>query len=199
MSRQTSPTEFAGTIDRRRIARYSCRGHAQITCLPLDGALLKGRLRDLGLGGCCIENVETTSPFDLGTRTEILIEVDSWIFRAMALVRALRDRSGISVEFAHLSAGGQNRLAGIIADLERPRPGQYARRLPQPAVWNRLETALERRNPAELGKATLASNRGVAIVGTIVPPETTEETMSAIRHAWYRRLHPGATSLDIFV
>jgi PilZ domain len=199
MNRHTSATEFAKNIDRRRSARYSCGGLAQIKCLPLDGALLKGRLRDLGLGGCCIENVETTSPFDLGMRTEILIEVDSWIFRAMALVRALRDRSGISVEFAHMSAGGQNRLADLIADLEKPRPGQYARRLPQPAVWNQLETGQARMNPAGLGKATSASNRGVAIVGTIVPPETTEETMSAIRQAWSRRLHPGATSLDIFV
>jgi hypothetical protein len=199
MNRQTSPTEFAGSIDRRRIPRYSCRGLAQITCLHLDGAQLKGRLRDLGLGGCCIENVETTSPFDLGAKTEVLIEVNSWFFRAMAQVKALRDRSGISVEFVRMSAGGRNRLADLVADLERPRPGQYARRPPQPTVWKRLETGLARTNPAELGKATSVSNHGIAIVGTIVPPETTEETMSAIRQAWYRRLHPGATSLDIFV
>jgi hypothetical protein len=199
MRGKTSPREFAGSLDRRRIARYCCRGLAQIKCLPLDGALLTGRLRDLGLGGCCIENVETTSPFDLGSRTEILIEVDSWKFRAMALVRSLRDRSGISVEFVQMSAGGQNRLADLIADLERPRPSPYARRLPQPVVRNRLESGLERTEPAELGKATLVSNQGIAIVGTILPPETTEETMSANRQAWFRRLHPGAPSLDIFV
>ena len=199
MNRQTSPTEFAGSIDRRRIPRYSCRGLAQITCLHLDGAQLKGRLRDLGLGGCCIENVETTPPFDLGTKTEILIEVNSWFFRAMAQVKALRERSGISVEFVRMSSGGRNRLADLVADLERPRPGQYARRPPQPAVCNRHQSGLKRTNPAELGKATSVANQGIAIVGTIVPPETTEETMSAIRQAWYRRLHPGATSLDIFV
>jgi hypothetical protein len=199
MSRQTSPTELAGSIDRRRIPRYSCRGLAQITCLHLDGAQLKGRLRDLGLGGCCIENVATTSPFDLGTKTEVLIELNSWFFRAMAQVKALRDRAGISVEFVRMSAGGRNRLADLIADLERPRPGQYARRPPQPPVCSRHESGLERTNPAELGRATSVSNQGIAIVGTIVPPETTEETMSAIRQAWFRRLHPGATSLDIFV
>jgi PilZ domain len=199
MSRETLSTEFAGRLDRRRIARYLCCGLAQIKCLPLDGALLTGRLHDLGLGGCCIENVETTSPFDLGTRTEILIEVDSWIFRAMGLVRALRDRSGISVEFVRMSAGGQNRLADLIADLERPRLGQYERRLPQPAAWNRLKTSRERTNRAELGKVSSVSKQSIAIVGTIVPPETTEETMSTIRQAWYRRLHPGATALDIFV
>ena len=149
MNQETSTGKFAGGADRRRIARYSCRGLAQIKCLPLDGATLTGRLRDVGLGGCCIENVETTSGFELGTRTEIVIEVDSWIFRAMALVRALRDRSGISLEFVRMSHGGFSRLAEFIADLERPRLAQYARRPLQPTVWNLPTAGLERTNLAQ--------------------------------------------------
>jgi hypothetical protein len=199
MNRQTSPTEFAGNIDRRRIPRYSCRGLAQITCLHLDGAQLKGRLRDLGLGGCCIENVETTPPFDLGTKTEILIEVNSWFFRAMAQVKALRERSGISVEFVRMSTGGRSMLTDLIADLERPRPGQYARRPAQPNVWKRLEAGLERTNPTGLREVTSVSNRGIAIVGTVMPQQPTEEAMAAIRRSWLRRLHPGTTSVDIFI
>ena len=198
MSPETTPTDFAGSLDRRRIARYSCRGLAQIACLPLNGALLKGRLRDLGLGGCCIENVETTSPFDLGAKTEILIEVDSWIFRAMATVKALRERSGISMEFVRLSAGGYNRLADLIADLERPRPVQFGRRPPQPTVWDRLEAGLERANPA-FAEVTPVPNQSIAIVGTVMPPQPTEEAMSDIRRRWLQRLHPGATSVDVFI
>jgi PilZ domain len=195
MSRETSP----GGTDRRRIARYSCRGLAQIKCLPLDGALLTGRLRDLGLGGCCIENVETTSGFELGTRTEIVIEVDSWIFRAMALVRALRDRSGISLEFVRMSHGGFSRLAELIADLERPRLAQSARRSPQPAVWNSSHPGLERTNLADLRASALSPNQDAAIMGTVMPPQPTEEDIAAIRRRWLQRLHPGTNSVDIFI
>jgi PilZ domain len=196
MSRKTSPSEFAGGVDRRRIARYSCRGLAQIRCLPRDGALLTGRLRDLGLGGCCIENVETTAGFEVGTRTEIVIDVDSWIFRAMALVRALRDRSGISVEFVRMSHGGLSRLAELIADLERPRLAQYLRRPAPPTVWDLPDTGLERANSVDLLAATKKSD---AIVGTVLPAHPTDEDVAAIRRRWLRRLHPGTTSVDIFI
>jgi PilZ domain len=199
MNQETSTGKFAGGADRRRIARYSCRGLAQIKCLPLDGATLTGRLRDVGLGGCCIENVETTSGFELGTRTEIVIEVDSWIFRAMALVRALRDRSGISLEFVRMSHGGFSRLAEFIADLERPRLAQYARRPPQPTVWNLPTAGLERTNLANLPADTAVSSKGVAIVGTVMPPQPTDEDVAAIRRRWLRRSHPGTTSVDIFI
>jgi hypothetical protein len=200
MNRQTTPPDFAGSLDRRRVARYSCRGLAQIACLPLDGALLKGKLHDLGLGGCCIENVETTSPFHLGAKTEILIEVNSWFFRAMAQVKALRERSGISVEFVRLSAGGYNRLADLIADLERPRPAQYARRRPpQTTRWDRLEFGLDRSKPVELPVVTPVSNPGIAIVGTVMPPQPTGEAMADIRRRWLQRLHRGATSVDVFI
>src|SRR3981081_346558 len=123
MTPETTRRELlARAVDRRRIPRYSCSGQAQITWLPLSGGLFRGRVRDLGLGGCCIECVETASPFDLGTPTEILIEVNSWFFRVMAHVRAVRGRSGLSMEFMRMSAGGYNMLADLIADLEeRPR------------------------------------------------------------------------------
>ena len=107
--------------DRRRILRYVCSGAAQISCLPMVGVRLRGRLRDLGLGGCGIDGIETAYPLDLGVQTELLVEVNSWAFRALGHVRALRNRSGISVEFARLSAGGYNMLADVIAELERPR------------------------------------------------------------------------------
>src|SRR5271156_2284583 len=186
MSQQRTPhTSLALGADRRRIPRYSCSGHAQIASFPLNGRLLSGRICDLGLGGCCIENIETTSPFDLGAQTEILLKVNSWLFRAMAHVKAVRDRSGISVEFMRMSTGGYGMLTDLIADLERPRPGSI--RVKAIAATSSFEL---RRGPEP---KTIA-----AIVGTIVPAESAEDALAASRQAWAEDSYPGATSLDIF-
>jgi len=183
---QPTQRELAGCqIDRRRVARYSCSGQAQITCLPLSGALLRGSLRDLGFGGCRIENIETTSPFDLGDPTEILVKVNSWFFRAMAHVRAVRGQSAISVEFVRMSTGGYSMLAELIADLERPRYGvtRNKRTLEAPSTPFRISAGL---------------NRSTAIVGTIVPAESADLALAASRQAWVHHRYPGATSIDLF-
>jgi hypothetical protein len=192
MSQETTQHALlAGNSDRRRIPRYSCSGEAQITCLPLNGTLLEGTLRDLGLGGCGIECIETTSPFDLGARTEILVQVNSWSFRAMGHVRAVRGRSGISVEFMRMSAGGYSMLTDLIADLARPRT--VATRQKRPLEHSRRLLP----NKSGLGPVL---NDSMAIVGTIVPAQPVEETSTgANRYAWVPRLHSGATSVDIFV
>ena len=176
------------TTDRRRVARYSCRGQAQITCLPLNGALLRGSLRDLGLGGCRIESIETTAPFYLGAHTEILVKVNSWFFRAMARVRAVRGQSAISVEFMRMSAGGYSMLAELISDLERPRHGVIRNR--------RLFKAA---SPLPTHNSGLELNQSTAIVGTIVPAESGDLALTASRQAWLQDRDPQATSVDLFV
>jgi hypothetical protein len=191
MTRTTQPELPGGGSDRRRTPRYCCSGQAQIACLPLSGSLLKGRLRDLGLGGCFIECIETASPFDLGAQTEILVEVNSWFFRAMGQVRAVRERSGISLEFMRMSVGGYSMLADLVADLERPRTGV-----------SRRQPLIERSQRLLRGTSGLGSERSgsLAIVGTIVPADFASDALSAgNRHAWMRHLYPGASSLDIFV
>jgi PilZ domain-containing protein len=186
MSQQQTPHSFLALgADRRRMPRYSCSGHAQIASFPLTGRLLSGRIRDLGLGGCCIENIETTSAFDLGARTEILVNVNSWFFRTLAHVKAVRDRSRISVEFLRMSTGGYGMLTDLIADLDRPRPGSI--RLKAIGAASTLEL---RRGPEP--------KPSPAIVGTIVPAESAQDALAASRQAWTRNLYPGATSLDIF-
>jgi len=183
----TAQDVFARGIDRRRIPRYSCVGQAQIASLPLRGSLLTGTLRDLGLGGCCVEHITTASPFDLETRTEILVKVNSWSFRAMAQVKSLRSHSGISVEFLRLSAGGHNMLADLIADLVRMR-----------TVTSHVERFPESRKPSlsNTGRS-LNRTKSAAIVGTVVSAESAEEMLTASRHAWLRDSYPGAISLDI--
>jgi|SRR5580692_4773353 hypothetical protein len=189
MSQQRPSNELlAPGVDRRRVPRYSCNGHAKITSLPLNGILLSGTIRDLGMGGCCIENIETISPFDLGARTEILVKVNSWFFRAMSHIKAVRDRSGISVEFMHLSAGGHDMLAELIADLESPRIGvtrpKRDSHSPRLLSWNT-------NSPAE-------PNPSLAIEGTIVPAESAEVALAENRQGWDQYCDPEAAVLDLF-
>ena len=180
--------------DRRRIPRYSCSGLAQITCLPSYGSLVRGRIRDLGLGGCCIECTETVPRLDLGDRTEILVEVNSWFFRATANIKAIRGRSGISMEFMRMSAGGSSMLADLIADLESSRTARTSRE----RLVERSRQLLRGDSGLEVGVRSPRHDRS-AIVGTTMPAHSAEETSPrAIRHAWHRDLHPVATVLDIF-
>lgn len=186
MTKETTEHEWLSEgRDRRRIPRYSCSGQAQIACFPLSGTLLWGRVRDLSLGGCCIECIESAAPLGLGARTEILVEVNSWFFRAMAHVKAIRDGSGISMEFMRMSAGGYSRLADLIADLERPR-----------FLAARPKRVLEHSRGLLLSKPESVLRKSTAIVGTIVPAEETSPAVN--HHAWVRNLYPGATSVDIF-
>jgi hypothetical protein len=195
MPPQTTPRAwFAAGSERRRMPRYSCSGLAQISCLPLYGSFRSGKVRDLGLGGCCIECIKTVPLPDLGARAEILVEVNSWFFRAMTHVRALRGDSGISMEFIRMSAGGSSMLADMIADLERSR-----------TVRTRQERLVEHSRQLQQGNSDLgvslrsARHDSPAIIGTIMPAHSAEETSpAAIRHAWLRDLHPAATFLDIF-
>jgi len=105
-----------GDEDRRRSPRFSCGGEAKIVCLPSDGAFLPARMRDLSLGGCC---VETASALDCGAQTEIVVRVNSASFRAVSLVKAIRGRAAFGMEFVHLSARGQDMLADVVERLAK--------------------------------------------------------------------------------
>jgi hypothetical protein len=101
--------------DRRRSPRFSCGGEARIYSLPSDGLHVRGRLRNLSLGGVCLD---TSHGFDLGTRTEILVSVNAASFRTLGLVRAV-EPSRASIEFVQMSAGGKDMLVDLIAQFER--------------------------------------------------------------------------------
>jgi hypothetical protein len=102
--------------DRRRSPRFTCSGHAKISCLPSNGIFIPGIIRDLSLHGCC---VDIPQPFDCGVRAEIIVRVNAASFRAVGEVRAIRGRSGAGMEFVHLSAGGRDLLADLVTDLAR--------------------------------------------------------------------------------
>jgi len=170
--------------DRRRVLRYYCGGLAKISSLPLYGSLLTARLCDLGLGGCSVECPVTLPLLDLGVRAEILVEVNSWSFRALAHVRAIRGHSGISMEFARMSAGGAAMLADLIAELE-------GLRIPPRPPKSQLE-----RQP-QLVHNRQSGHNSAAVAGTVMPPNSSIEIPPAHRGA--RLLYPPANVLDIFV
>jgi hypothetical protein len=101
--------------DRRRSPRFSCGGEARIYSLPSDGVHVPGKLRNLSLGGVCLD---TTHVFDLGSLTEILVSVNAASFRTLGLVKAA-ERTRASMEFIQMSAGSRDLLADLIAQFER--------------------------------------------------------------------------------
>ena len=102
--------------DRRDGPRFCCGGHAAIRCLPSDGIVLPGKIRDLSLGGCC---VDTTLPIPCGARAELVVRVNAASFRAVGEVRAIRGQSGACLEFVQLSARGKGVLADLVTELAR--------------------------------------------------------------------------------
>ncbi|MGA9474346.1 MAG: PilZ domain-containing protein [Terriglobales bacterium] len=101
--------------DRRRTPRFSCAGEARIYSLPSDGVYVPGRVRNLSLGGLCLD---TNHAFDLGGRTEILVSVNAASFRSLGLVRAAKS-SRASMEFIQMSAASKGLLADLMAEFER--------------------------------------------------------------------------------
>ena len=187
----TAHHEFEPASDRRRTPRYVCGGRAQITCLPSDGAVLRGRLRNVGMGGCYIE---TASPLQLGARTEVLVEVNTLCFRAMSLVRAVRASSGIGVEFIRLSAGGHHTLAELTVDLER----LHALLNPVTLAAEDFEESSSRLLQTPFAQPTLRAEN-VVIHGTIVPADTTEKASPMFaRCRSILEAHPAANVVDLF-
>jgi len=141
MPEEKSPREG----ERRRNPRFSCGGMVQIVCLPSDGILLPGKIRDLSLGGC---SIQMGSPIQRGSVAEILVRVSASSFRALAQVREVRGPAGVGVQFLQMSAGGQDMLAELVRELARQqaiaRVAEAARRGPDAEFFVQRRAALFR-------------------------------------------------------
>jgi PilZ domain len=104
--------------ERRRTSRFSCVGQAQLICLPSDGDFVAGKIHDLSLGGC---RVDLNAPIDSGARTEVVIRANASSFRALGIVKGLRQKSEAGIEFVQLSSGGRDLLEDLISELARLR------------------------------------------------------------------------------
>ncbi len=158
--------------DRRRTPRFSCSGGAKITRLPSSGIFLPGTIRDLSLGGCC---VDTTLPIDFGVRTEIVVRVNAASFRAVGEVKAIRGGATACMEFVQLSAGGKDLLEDLVAELARLQ-----------AVVNKLRAARHGMD-AESFRRQLQAGKLQAVrfserypfLGTILSAEISEQDQAA--------------------
>jgi PilZ domain len=101
--------------DRRRSPRFACGGRARISLLPSDGTFVFGSLRNLSLGGVCLDSDYRMNP---GERTEVLVSVNAASFRTIGLVKAI-ENSRACVEFVHMSAGSKGMLADLVAQISR--------------------------------------------------------------------------------
>jgi hypothetical protein len=143
--------------DRRRSPRFSCGGLARILCLPSDGIYLAGRVRDLSLNGCGIENIST---LECGARAEILVRVSDASFRAIGQVKAGRGAGGIGMEFIQLSAGGQDKLMELLCELAR-----------QQAIATTLRAARREPGPEQVYEVRAALKESRPMLGRIVASE----------------------------
>jgi len=102
--------------ERRRSSRYRCSGLAEVLRIPATGTAVKATVSDLSLHGC---RILTDCPFEFGVSLELLLQVKSISFRATGNVKVVLGTAGIGIEFTQMSAGGQRRLAELLADLDR--------------------------------------------------------------------------------
>jgi PilZ domain len=163
------PERKGANDDRRGGPRFSCGGHATISCLPSDGIFLPGKIRDLSLGGCC---VDTALPIDCGVRAELVVRVNAASFRAVGEVRAIRGRSGVCLEFVRLSPGGKDMLADLIKELAR------LQAFVDKVKSSRRELDAESfRRQLEEGKLqALRLSKRFPFFGTILPAESSGES-----------------------
>jgi hypothetical protein len=104
--------------ERRRASRFSCVGQAQLIRLPSDGGFAAGKIHDLSLGGC---RLNLNEPIDLGARMELVIRANAASFRALGIVKGLRQKSEAGIEFVQLSSGGRDLLEDLIGELAKLR------------------------------------------------------------------------------
>ncbi len=148
--------------DRRSSPRFSCGGRVTISCLPSDGIVLPGKIRDLSLGGC---SVDTTLPIARGARAELVVRVNAASFRAVGEVRAIRRHSGACLEFVLLSASGKGVLADLVTELARLQ-----------AVMNDIKSTRREIDPASFRKQlnyrrlqAMRLGRRFPLLGTTLP------------------------------
>ncbi len=199
------PSSTNADADRRRSPRFVCGGYAHINCLPSNGIVLAGKVRDLSLGGCC---VDTTLPIDYGARAEIVVRVNAASFRALGEVRAVRGRSGAGLEFVQLSTGGKDMLADLITDLARlhatmnklklSRRDLDAESIRQQLINGRLQTmSVEARLPV-LGRTLFANGLGENREECFQPNQVVQARNDCPGNARIVGVDPFVLTIDLF-
>ena len=103
--------------DRRYAIRYPFAADAELLDLE-SGSRIEGVTSDISLGGCFIC---TSKPLPLGTRTRITLKRKEQLVEALAVVRIVKPRIGMGVEFLDVEPPYDEKLSRLIEQLRRAR------------------------------------------------------------------------------
>jgi hypothetical protein len=117
---EVSAAEQFAHDNRRRHARYQCRGFAEVI---VDNAcfLFRGSIRDLSQTGCYIKS-QARLALKRGTEVELLFTVQDNQFKIPARVMIIRPGCGAGFEFFGDDVRTQNRLTILISRLSSSPP-----------------------------------------------------------------------------
>jgi PilZ domain len=103
--------------DRRYTIRYPFAADAEMIDME-SGKQLTGITSDISLGGCFIC---TSKPFPLNTRGRLRLSRKGEVLDAMVIVRIVKPRIGVGVEFFDLEPPHDRVLSSWIAGLRKNR------------------------------------------------------------------------------
>jgi hypothetical protein len=103
--------------DRRYAIRYPFAADAEVLDLE-SGVRCDGITSDLSLGGCF---VCTSKPLAVKSRTRVTLTRKGEIVQALAMVRIVKPRIGMGVEFLDIEANSNSILARWLEQLRRER------------------------------------------------------------------------------
>jgi hypothetical protein len=109
------PSTRAGVRDRRYAIRYPFAADAVLIALE-SGAQATGVTSDISLGGCFIC---TAKPLPLKARARVTLSRKGQSVEGLAVVRIVKPRIGMGVEFIDIESAGHDLLARWIDQLRQ--------------------------------------------------------------------------------
>jgi hypothetical protein len=107
----------AGVRDRRYAIRFPFAADVELIDME-SGARVDGVTSDLSLGGCFIC---TSKPLPIGTRVRLTLSRKGQTIDALAMVRILKPRIGMGVEFIDVNVPSHEVLARWIEQVRQSR------------------------------------------------------------------------------
>jgi hypothetical protein len=106
-----------GVRDRRYAIRFPFAADVEVIDME-SGAHVEGVTSDLSLGGCF---VCTSKPLPIGTRLRITLSRRGQAVEALAVVRILKPRIGMGIEFIDVDSPSQELLSRWIDQVRQSR------------------------------------------------------------------------------
>jgi len=119
MPDRTSPASLriAGVRDRRYTIRYPFAADAELTDKQ-TGQKIEGVTSDISLGGCFVCTSKTLPP---DSRARLKLTRKGEVLEALVVIRIVKPRIGLGIEFFDLEAPSNEILAAWIDALRRTR------------------------------------------------------------------------------